>query len=64
MKNLNFQSEKFRQMSYEEAYSCTGGGFAYDAGRFLRFAAICGPGYAGVGGAMIDFVYNSIVNKV
>ena len=62
MKNSIFQTENFRQISDEEAFSCAGGGFAYDAGRFLRFGGLCftpGGGFL----AALDAYTNSVINK-
>ncbi|MFC2116222.1 hypothetical protein ACFLTU_07085 [Bacteroidota bacterium] len=56
MKNTDFHSKDFRDLTAEESISCNGGGFAYDAGRFIRFAIICGPGLAGIGNAIGDAV--------
>ena len=43
MKKTNFLPQDFRELRDEEYLACTGGGFAYDVGRFLRFVSIAGP---------------------
>ncbi|MCK4745822.1 MAG: hypothetical protein KAT15_02255 [Bacteroidales bacterium] len=43
MKKTDFMSQDFRELTAEENFKCTGGGFAYDVGRFLRFVGIAGP---------------------
>ena len=43
MKNKNFLPQDFRELTGEENFACTGGGFAYDVGRFIRFSIISGP---------------------
>ncbi len=44
MKNTDFVTENFRELSCDEKFNCTGGGFAYDVGRFIRFSIIAGGG--------------------
>jgi hypothetical protein len=60
MKNPVFQTENFRQISDKEAFDCTGGGFAYDVGRLLRFVGIAQGGDMGLASAIADACYNSI----
>lgn len=43
MKNIDYQPQYFRELSGDEKFACTGGGFAYDVGRFIRFSIISGP---------------------
>ncbi len=57
MKNIDFLQNNFRELTTEESYTCNGGGFAYDAGRFLRFALIS---QGGVHHAITDAVYNMV----
>ena len=54
MKNTDFITENFREMSGDEKFACTGGGFAYDVGRFIRFAIISGPSGLFVPCALLD----------
>jgi hypothetical protein len=58
MKNLDFQSTCFRQLTTGECQEFSGGGFAFDAGRFLRFLAISGGTVTGTPWAVMDFIAN------
>ncbi len=44
MKNFEFQLHDFRDLTEEENQCCTGGGFAYDVGRFIRFITLSAGG--------------------
>lgn len=54
MRKKNFQPSKFRDLTSEEILNCTGGGFAYDVGRFIRFAIISGPSGQWTPAAILD----------
>ena len=54
MKNSDFQSQEFRDLTMEENYAYSGGGFAYDAGRFLRFMVISAGGGVNLAMAIAD----------
>lgn len=56
MKNFDFQSHDFRDMTLEENHSCSGGGFAYDVGRFIRFSIISMGGGVNTAMAIADAV--------
>lgn len=43
MKQTLSQTQIFRELTSAEKYALSGGGFAYDAGRFIRFVCIAGP---------------------
>ena len=53
MKNIDYQPQDFRELSGDEKFACTGGGFAYDVGRYIRFSIICGGGN-GIHMAILD----------
>lgn len=46
----------FTDLSAAELYAIGGEGFAYDAGRFVRFVVNCGGGMGGVVNNIVDFV--------
>ena len=58
MKNKNLNESGFRTLDIEESRMYNGGGFAYDAGRFLRFVAIAGPSGAFTPMAIMDAIAN------
>ena len=43
MKKKDFHPQNFRELTGDEAITCTGGSFAYDVGSLLRFVGISGP---------------------
>ncbi len=43
MKNFDLQTDNFRELTSREKHNCSGGGFAYDIGRLIRFIIISGP---------------------
>ena len=47
MKKTEKSTDRFNQLSPDELTSIVGEGFAYDAGRFLRYLALAGGGMAG-----------------
>ena len=51
---------KFRELSTGEETSLSGGGFAYDAGRVIRFLAIAGPSGSHAPMAVFDWI---VVNQ-
>jgi hypothetical protein len=55
MKKVDIQSDGFRRLTMEEQQEYTGGGFAYDVGRLLRFVAISGPNGQFTPMAVMDF---------
>jgi len=61
MKKLDIQSHDFRELSAEEQQIYSGGGFAYDAGRFLRLIVIAAGGMGGPARAIGDAVYVSML---
>jgi hypothetical protein len=46
----------FRELRHEECLRYTGGGFAYDAGRFIRFIVISAGGGINTAYAIADAV--------
>lgn len=62
MKNNEISEQNFRELTISECYQSSGGGFAYDVGRLLRFVTIS-HGVTGVPGAVLDAVANSIMNQ-
>ena len=46
----------FTDLSTAELFAIGGEGFAYDAGRFLRFLGNCGGGVGGTVDNIVDFV--------
>jgi hypothetical protein len=60
MKKNDLQPEHFRDLTEGENYSCTGGGFAYDVGRLIRFVIIAGPSGQWAPAAVLDAVCNSL----
>ena len=59
MKNLDIQSQGFRELSTEEQQIYSGGGFAYDVGRLIRFLVIGAGGMGGPANAIGDAAYVS-----
>lgn len=60
MKNSEFQLRDFTSLTEEENQCCTGGGFAYDVGRAIRFIALSAPGGIFVANGIYDAVVNSL----
>ena len=60
MKIYEFQLQDFRDMTEEENHHCTGGGFAYDVGRAIRFIALSAPGGIFIANGIYDAVLNSL----
>ncbi len=59
MKTSMTPDAQFSDLTAEELASFTGGGFAYDAGRALRFLFNCGCGPAGLATNIVDYVIYS-----
>ena len=55
--------ENLLEMTTEQLMEMSGGGFAYDVGRFLRYIALGGT-TANPRNAYVDFVVNEIVNDI
>jgi hypothetical protein len=51
--------QSFRELSPEEQLAFNGGGFAYDAGRVLRFIIIAGPRGQFTPMAVTDWMLNT-----
>ena len=65
MKTINQQSTVFFPLNEDENYLITGGAFAFDTGRGLRWLAIAsGYGDRGAGAffATVDFIANMAIN--
>ena len=60
MKNFDFQSHDFRDMTREESHAYTGGGFAFDVGRFIRFMVLSAPGGIWVANGIYDAALNAL----
>jgi hypothetical protein len=60
MKKQIIQPEGFRDLTNDENQLYTGGGFAFDAGRFIRFALIAGPMGVFTPMAVVDFAGNMV----
>jgi len=59
MKKSDFTEQHFQDLSTEEKFNYSGGGFAYDVGRLLRFLAIAGPWGQFTPMAVTDAVLNA-----
>ena len=60
MKKTDSIPDNFRELSPREKYTYTGGGFAYDVGRFIRFVIIAGPNGQFTPAAIIDAAANQL----
>jgi len=58
------KTEQFTTIGYSEAIEINGGGFAFDAGRVIRFLYISafGSSYIGTTMAVIDWEINTLIN--
>ena len=60
MKTAELYIKGFEDLSPEELTSIGGEGFAYDAGRFLRFLGLAAGGAIGLQQAMLEIAIDSI----
>ena len=60
MKISDSQLHDFKDLTIDESYACNGGGFAFDAGRFIRFSIISFGGGVNISNAMGDAIYNMV----
>jgi len=66
MKKSEILISRFTEMNHEELNNISGGSFAYDLGRFIRYMGIYihnGGGCSGTIAATCDFVGNMIANS-
>lgn len=66
MKNTELTSTGFSEISGTEAANLNGGGFAYDAGKFLRLLGVYignGTGMPGTAAAVADFALNKAMSN-
>lgn len=66
MKKSKTLETRFTEMNHEELNNISGGSFAYDLGRFIRYTGIYihhGGGCPGTIAATLDFVGNRIANS-
>lgn len=66
MKKTEKNKNIFREMDNEELIMISGGSFAFDLGRFLRYVGIYiyeGTGVPGTVAATTDFIANMVVNQ-
>ena len=61
MKRTVTNREKFIDLSPAELTAIEGGGFAYDAGRFIRAMVQCACGPGGYAAMVADIVYINAV---
>ena len=54
MKTSELSIQEFQELSQAELLAIGGEGFAYDAGRFLRFLGLAAGGVAGLQQAIIE----------
>ena len=57
MKSTELSTEQFMDLSPVEMSSIGGEGFAYDAGRFLRFLGLSASGATGMAQAICEVVF-------
>jgi hypothetical protein len=60
---MNSSSLVCSELSALELDSVSGGNFAYDVGRALRFLWISGANGAGTGEAIVDWYVNDLVHQ-
>ncbi len=58
MKKKALQVEHFRDLDDREVFHYTGGSFAFDVGRLIRFVILAGPSGQWTPIAMADAIYN------
>ena len=56
MKTTEFSNGSFEELSRAELHAIGGEGFAYDAGRFLRFLGLSASGVSGIQQAIMEVV--------
>ena len=61
MKTNELSSERFEDLSRAELFAIGGEGFAYDAGRFLRFIGLAASGTIGLQQAMLEIAIDSVI---
>ncbi len=66
MKKSEILTSRFTELNHKELNNISGGSFAYDLGRFIRYMGIYihnGGGYPGTIAATLDFTGNMIANS-
>ncbi len=61
MKKTDFLPREYRELTCEESFGCNGGGFAYDAGRLIRYLSIAGMGCGNIHHALGDYLANKYI---